>query len=929
MESIKEYLTKYDISYEKVVISDYEENIEKALIACTEAARVIIFAFEGQFIRQVLLTAFDLNLIDGNYAFIAINTRRSGHILEDEQWSLDDGRDSDAKTAYEALLWIRLYEPQNTRYTNFLRDIQLRSFQTFQLSELETHQIEYSLAAFHDAVILYADALNETLTDGGDITDGLVVVDKLRQRDFYLHYGVFDHVTINANLDREADYSLWDMTQTDCGEFTVVANFRGISRSLLLIEDVVWPVGASAPPNSVPFGDPGLSTLSIYSIAIGATVFTCLIFFGMLAAFFRYKRMVADVEAQKTAWKIKWDDLTFSSTTRSLAKSYATMSLSESTPYLRSTSGGSDKSYPSINVLGGEFRDTACSIALYENRQVVVKCINKVKVNLNTGVCIELKANRLAEHENIARFFGACVEEPNVAIVHQYCPRGSLKDFIQTGTVEADVKDILMIDIAKGLHYLHNSQVGCHGRLHWNNCVIDSRFVVQLTDYGLYEFRLGEDNEAILTPEYMESKIWLSPEHLRNKGLGPSQKADIYAMGLLLQVIITASRPYDQPDMFFTSDQIIEKVKFNTAPYFRPVVAETLCRDTIRYCMERCWGENPTERPTSAEVLKSVKRGRKVQNIVDQLLNRMEKYANKLEALVEERTDAFLEEKKRAENLLYEVLPRTVAKQLMQGTFVEPESYTSVTICFSDVVQFTEMSSKSTPMQVIGLLNSLYTNFDEILTGYDVYKVETIGDAYMVASGLPIRNGTLHAREVACVALAFTEAVKNIKGIGHRSEESVQLRVGMHTGSCVAGVVGHTMPRYCLFGDTVNTASRMESSSAAQRIHISEQTKEVLDTFTVFDMELRGEMDIKGKGKQTTYWLLGQRGIIKPSRTASRSGHTPHPSSRIQSATSRKLSRSSNHTMDTTNNAVNSLKSPRNSLPQTVGVSTIPVIESI
>jgi len=180
----------------------------------------------------------------------------------------------------------------------------------------------------------------------------------------------------------------------------------------------------------------------------------------------------------------------------------------------------------------------------------------------------------------------------------------------------------------------------------------------------------------------------------------------------------------------------------------------------------------------------------------------------------------------------------------------------------SDIVGFTALSAASTPMQVVTLLNDLYLAFDGVVDNFRVYKVETIGDAYMVVSGLPER-ATDHASQIAQMSLALLHKVKHFT-IRHRPSDQLKLRIGMHSGSVVAGVVGSKMPRYCLFGDTVNTSSRMESTGLPLRIHVSSETHEILSQDNDFHLELRGEIEMKGKGKQTTYWLKGYKEVKIP-----------------------------------------------------------------
>uniref|UniRef100_A0A1B0EWC7 Guanylate cyclase n=2 Tax=Lutzomyia longipalpis TaxID=7200 RepID=A0A1B0EWC7_LUTLO len=381
----------------------------------------------------------------------------------------------------------------------------------------------------------------------------------------------------------------------------------------------------------------------------------------------------------------------------------------------------------------------------------------------------------------------------------------------------------------------------------------------------LQGFKQGADDFPDL--KNMSSKheklFYKAPELLRagsTVSIAGTCKGDVYSFGIVLYEIHTRQGPYGEE-----GKQVLDCLRKILNPIdpsrpFRPSLQPLESSfDCVRECLVECWAERPEDRPDFKMIrakLRPLRKGMRP-NIFDNMMAMMEKYANNLEALVDERTDQLQEEKKKTEALLLEMLPRPVAEQLKKGHKVEAESYDMVTIYFSDIVGFTAMSAESTPLQVVDFLNDLYTCFDSIIGHYDVYKVETIGDAYMVVSGLPIRNGIIHAAEIASMSLHLLDAVSEFK-IRHRPNESLLLRIGIHSGPVCAGVVGLKMPRYCLFGDTVNTASRMESTGMPLKIHISGQCKQLLDRHGGYNFQERGVINIKGKGEQRTYWLTGE-----------------------------------------------------------------------
>ena len=229
-----------------------------------------------------------------------------------------------------------------------------------------------------------------------------------------------------------------------------------------------------------------------------------------------------------------------------------------------------------------------------------------------------------------------------------------------------------------------------------------------------------------------------------------------------------------------------------------------------RAVQEECWNRNPRRRPNLDEVEERLYQIARDQEQREGPLTRMPTSRRKQELA-----------------LLHEILPPKVAKALSEGRKVEPEPYDPVTVFFSDIVGFTKIGEMR-PEKVMAMLDNVYSRFDALAAKHGLFKVETIGDAYMCAGGIPERQAD-HTLRVARFAL---EAVKAAAQVPVDPEDMgkgfVRIRCGFHSGRVVASVVGSTNPRYCLFGDTVNVASRMESCSEAGRITMSKTSHEYL-----------------------------------------------------------------------------------------------------
>ncbi|MGB3511144.1 MAG: adenylate/guanylate cyclase domain-containing protein [Microcoleaceae cyanobacterium] len=211
------------------------------------------------------------------------------------------------------------------------------------------------------------------------------------------------------------------------------------------------------------------------------------------------------------------------------------------------------------------------------------------------------------------------------------------------------------------------------------------------------------------------------------------------------------------------------------------------------------------------------------------------------------------EEQEKSERLLLNILPEAIAQRLKRGDKTIADSFDKVTVLFADLVGFTKISANLSPAELVDLLNMIFSCFDELAEKYGLEKIKTIGDAYMIVGGLPMERKD-HAEAIADMAL---DMLTQIKDISTREARPLQVRIGINTGAVEAGVIGTKKFAYDLWGDTVNTAHRMESHGIPGVIQVTQATYDCLAD--KYRFQERGIINIKGKGDMKTYLLIGRK----------------------------------------------------------------------
>uniref|UniRef100_A0A1I7TGB6 guanylate cyclase n=1 Tax=Caenorhabditis tropicalis TaxID=1561998 RepID=A0A1I7TGB6_9PELO len=470
-----------------------------------------------------------------------------------------------------------------------------------------------------------------------------------------------------------------------------------------------------------------------------------------------------------------------------------------------------------------------------EKRAEFIQFTQVDRMNLESAEIDLLISLRTMNNANLTTFFGVQFNDESLhtfTILHVLVERCTLEEFCldEQFVMNQTYMSGFMRDILEGLDFLHNkSKIKYHGHLLAATCLIDINWVLKLSLFGISNliskhFTLGTIKNYDSAPPMLayHQYICLPPEHISKydttgklppRMVPGDDKGDMYCLGMIIYMMLTRIDPFEVMNSHERTNHLVEILNNNKRPKFRDEAVILpkkdqmeddeliINRDMFHDRCTECWDRDREKRPKIIDIAETLRDAFPFSQgtLVDQLVRRTEKYAEKLEVTVEQRTFELSAARQMTMKLLNEMLPRDISEMMSKGLpRPPPRAYDSATVMFVQICEFPKIMKLSSP-----------------------HQVETTGETYMLASGVPEENEGRHVVEVAELSLKIREVSYRFE-LEHIPNRKINIRIGFHAGPIAAGVIGIRAPRYCLFGDTVNFASRMQSNCPPNQIQTSE-----------------------------------------------------------------------------------------------------------
>eukprot|EP01135_Chromosphaera_perkinsii_P011126 Nk52_evm35s2340 gene=Nk52_evmTU35s2340 len=663
--------------------------------------------------------------------------------------------------------------------------------------------------------------------------------------------------TVCPSIKALLDYAFWFL---DDSTAAAAADSKGMAvlstRVKALVKELLWTTtcaGVIVRPK--PDDSTAADLTQIYTL-IGIVVGIGLIVGYIFYRVRRNQKIQVGIEKElndNSIWKIELKDIEFKTQGAGMGSQVGSMASMASMGSKMSM--GSQKSLRS-NKKDESEKQVFTVIGKYNGVTVAVKKVNKTEMKITREIQKEFRMVRELQHPNLNPIIGGVVEPPEILIISEYCPKGSLQDVVHNDVLKLDAffKYALCVDLCKGMKYLHDSDLTSFGRLQSSNCLIDSKWVLRVTDYGLHWFR----EEADVEQQQHQGTLYMAPE-LLNEYVGPwgSQKGDVYSYGVVIVETFERQIPFHELDEDVS--MIVDQIRVNG---IRPNINREHVPKKVAELIHECWIETPSERPSFDTLEKKWKiiNPNKNISIMDNMAKMLENYAKDLENVINRKCEELEEERIKKEAVLFARVPKEAIDYLLEEKEYPTKAYPACTIFVCDVIAFNEVVASVKPDEVTEYLNHVYKTIDHVLAHYSsIITLETINDAYMCCCGIPKQSEKRHAGEVVTMCLhLLSSCYAQIPTRGITSE--LLLRMGVHTGPVVAGIIGAEIPRYCLFGESVKMSHLVKSVGAAHRVVVSETTRKLLVDLGNYTTEKHKEVvDEKSGKKLQTYLVTGKK----------------------------------------------------------------------